>query len=133
ATAYARYDGNGYNTFNYWMKDGEIVSFDKTYEFFAYETCDLVAVYKKYEPTAAIKNSFRKALLKGIGGNQLMAEFIGFGAAKEKGIEIAGNRYSMSTDGSQFTLYNDIKNSSAKAYVIDASGNIYYSDSVDAQ
>ncbi|MBE6966269.1 MAG: hypothetical protein E7441_09595 [Ruminococcaceae bacterium] len=73
------------DVFNYWLRDGQIVGFGKTYSFYAYEDCELTAVYKEYEP---INKTLRKIILDTMEDGRLMAEFIGFGDAAEKGIMI---------------------------------------------
>ncbi|MBQ8004216.1 MAG: hypothetical protein IJ299_03900 [Oscillospiraceae bacterium] len=130
-TATARFDKSGYNTFNYWInEDGEIVGLGKSYTFNAWEDCTITAVYKEYSPTAAA-DSFKKVLLSTIEGNTLMAEFIGFNNAAEKGVMIGTKMFSMTGDGNQFTINND-ENAAAKAYVIDDDGKVYYSEEIPA-
>lgn len=131
-TAPSRFGGTGYNVFNYWEKDGKIVSFGKSYTFSVWENCEVTAVYKAYAPVATI---LRKIIIDNIGNNDVMAEFIGFGDVAEKGIvfgtgaTLAENegKATMTTDSTQFTVNNDIKGTpAARGYVIDKEGNVYY-------
>lgn len=117
--------------FRFWKKkaaDGavEIVSFDRTYTFYAFESCELTAVYSKYAQDA-LTDTFRKIILTNLGETQYMAEFIGFGDAVEKGISIGGQRISMTTDKTQFTLDTQTTEG-VKGYAIDGNGNVYYAD-----
>ncbi|MBQ7054278.1 MAG: hypothetical protein IJN97_03570, partial [Oscillospiraceae bacterium] len=113
---------SGSDVFNYWLRDGQIVGFGKTYSFYAYEDCELTAVYKEYEP---INKTLRKIILDTMEDGRLMAEFIGFGDAAEKGIMIGSKKIAMTTASSQFALYND-ENGDVVGYAVDKSGNIYY-------
>lgn len=112
---------SGSNVFNYWLRDGQIVSFGKTYSFYAYEDCVLTSVYKEYEP---INKTLRKIILDTMQDGRLMAEFIGFGDAAEKGIMIGSKKIAMTTASSQFALYND-EEGTVVGYVVDKEGNIY--------
>ncbi|MBQ2742358.1 MAG: hypothetical protein IJF32_06085, partial [Oscillospiraceae bacterium] len=113
---------SGSDVFNYWLRDGQIVGFGNTYNFYAYEDCELTAVYKEYEP---INKTLRKIILDTMEDGRLMAEFIGFGDAAEKGIMIGSKKIAMTTASSQFALYND-ENGDVVGYAVDKSGNIYY-------
>ena len=118
ATATLRENGgSGYNLFNYWEKDGEIVSFDKEYTFRAVKNCTVKAVYKEYQP---ISSGVRKILLNTVttgNENAVVAEFIGCESAIEKGfvfkseatpaIETADYKVSMQTDGDYFSIIDD--------------------------
>ena len=113
---------SGSDVFNYWLRDNEIVGFGKTYSFYAYEDCVLTSVYKEYEP---VSKTLRKIILDTMADGRLMAEFIGFGDAAEKGIMIGSKKIAMTTASSQFALYND-ENGDVVGYAVDKSGNIYY-------
>lgn len=131
-TAPSRFGGSGYNVFNYWEKEGKIVSFNKSYTFNVWETCDVTAVYKPYAPVAT---TLKKIIIDDMGGNNLMAEFIGFGDVAEKGIVFGTNatltdnegKATMTSNKTQFTVNNDIDGTpAARGYVIDKAGNVYY-------
>lgn len=131
-TAPSRFGGSGYNVFNYWEKDGKTVSFNKSYTFNVWETCDVTAVYKAYAPVAT---TLKKIIIDNMGGNNLMAEFIGFGDVAEKGIVFGTNatltdnegKATMTSNKTQFTVNNDIDGTpAARGYVIDKAGNVYY-------
>lgn len=132
-TAPSRFGGTGYNVFNYWEKDGEIVSFNKSYTFNVWKTCNVTAVYKAYAPVAT---TLRKIIIDdNMGNNDVMAEFIGFGDVAEKGIvfgtdatlEKNEGKATMTSNKTQFTVNNDIDGTpAARGYVIDNSGNVYY-------
>ncbi len=129
-TVECKIDEGKKDTFSYWTKtiDGgksEVVSLSETYKFFASENCTVKAVYDgkvKIEPAKEI----RKILLNKITvGNRVavMAEFIGFEDALEKGMLVeeylsaaAEEKISMQTDGNQFIITNDKKLSSTKDY-----------------
>ncbi len=113
---------SGSDVFNYWLRDGQIVGFGKTYSFYAYEDCELTSVYKEYEP---INKTLRKIILDTMDDGWLMAEFIGFGDAAEKGIMIGSKKIAMTSASSQFALYND-ETGDVVGYAVDKDGNIYY-------
>ncbi|MBQ4545467.1 MAG: hypothetical protein II996_07870 [Oscillospiraceae bacterium] len=104
---------NDTQLFNYWTRNGEVVSFDKTYSFFLAEDSTLVPVYADHKPT--VSGAVRKIILSS-DGNNLMAEFLGLDNAIEKGILVggtdltsgSGTKVSMTTGSSQFTVENDI-------------------------
>lgn len=125
-----------YEAFNYWEKkdkagNTEIVSFDRTYSFYAYEDCTLTAVYKVFEP---ISKSLRKIILTNAGTNNIMAEFIGLSDAVEKGIIFGGTSISdagivksaMTTGGSQYVVENDKSYTSYTGYAILTDGSVIY-------
>jgi len=132
-TAPSRFGGSGYNVFNYWEKDGKIVSFNKSYTFNVWENCEVTAVYKAYAPVAT---TLKKIIIDDMGGNNIMAEFIGFGDVAEKGIVFGENatlttnkgKATMTSDKTQFTVNNDIGTPAARGYVIDKLGNVYYGE-----
>ncbi|MBE6911182.1 MAG: hypothetical protein E7473_01545 [Ruminococcaceae bacterium] len=114
--------------FCYWEKNGEIVSFDKNYSFYAAEACTVNAVYGNYAPE---KTTLRKVLFSAIEG-RVHAEFIGLSDAVEKGIIYgsslidATHRLTMKTSGNQFTFVDDV-NKDYVAYAILPDGKIVYS------
>ncbi len=126
--------------FNYWKKGEEIVSFDKTYEFCAWEDATLTAVYSDYVPVA---DSVRKIILGSVTNGvkkTFVAEFIGFDSADvlERGIAFATsgseasfasiNRVIMnSKELNHLSAIDDIDASDVVGYVIDKEGNVYYS------
>ena len=92
------------------MRDGKVVSFDREYTFKAWENTTLTAVYKEFKPN--LTKEFRKIILDSfvIDGENgaLMAEFIGFSDAVEKGIMFGEtSRSAMTTDDTQYTIVND--------------------------
>lgn len=116
---------DGYNVFNYWEKDGEIVSFDREYTFYAFEDCTVNAVYNEYEP---IEKTLGKIILTKIGeSSSYMAEFIGFDDAVEKGIAVGDNKIAMTSAKTQFTI-NAEDATVVKGYVIDKDGKVYYGE-----
>lgn len=130
-SATEREGGNGSKVFVYWTKNGEIVSFDKTYEFLATENCNLKAVYEDYKPT--ITETLRRIV---ISGN--FAEFIGFGNASEMGIlfnenggetsfATATHKITLTGDGNQLRFENDLgEDSTITGYAI-VDGKVIYS------
>lgn len=120
-----------YDAFNYWKKDDEIVSFDRSYSFYAYEDCDLTAVYKAYEP---ISKALRKIILTKTDNNNIMAEFIGLSDAVEKGIIFGGSTLSdsgiiksaMTTGSSQYVVENDKNYTAYIGYAILSNGSVIY-------
>ncbi|MBE6911366.1 MAG: hypothetical protein E7473_02475, partial [Ruminococcaceae bacterium] len=73
--------------FMYWTKNDEIVSTESTYTFSAWETATVTAVYGDSAPT--LGKTMRKILLGTLPAGEdtaVMAEFIGFSDAVEKGI-----------------------------------------------
>ncbi len=131
-TAPAREGGSGHNYFNYWKKGNDIVSFDKTYSFYAWEDCTLTAVYEKYVPIA---DTARKILVgtRTVGSDTVaVAEFIGVESAVEKGIlfgtsiDIVSHKVSMKTDGNTFSVIDDV-DGDAIGYAILSDGNVIYS------
>ncbi len=97
--------------FMYWTKNDEIVSTESTYTFFAWEKATVTAVYGDSAPT--LGKTMRKIVLDALVSGDytaVMAEFIGFSDAVEKGIIFGGKKIPMLTDKSQFTLTNDTEN-----------------------
>ena len=141
ASAPSRKTAGSTEVFNYWTKTvgskTEIVSFKKDYTFSALETCTLTAVYSDYVPVA---EKVRKVLLSSvmIGGEEtVVAEFIGFEDAVERGIAFgtgdAAPSYASlkrsvmnSKDLNQLAVIND-EGYSYKAYVITEDGEVHYS------
>ena len=97
--------------FMYWTKNDEIVSTESTYTFSAWEKATVTAVYGDKAPT--LGKTMRKIVLDTLPAGEytaVMAEFIGFSDAVEKGIIFGGKKIPMLTDKSQFTLTNDTEN-----------------------
>jgi hypothetical protein len=113
--------------FKCWKKDGVIVSTDETYEFFAWKDATVEAVYVTEGFT--FSGIARKILIDTFatgGKSSVMAEFIGFEDAVEKGIMLGTKRFAMTTDASQFTLVNDIDATEVTGYAIFKDGTIVY-------
>ncbi|MBQ2741337.1 MAG: Ig-like domain-containing protein, partial [Oscillospiraceae bacterium] len=98
------------DNFKCWTKTGingkpEIVSVEKVYEFQAWETCTVTALYQddftyKGNTMKIIIDTFTAGSEKAV-----MAEFIGFGdKAVEKGIIWNNTKIAMTKPGTQFTL-----------------------------
>lgn len=119
---------SGSDEFNYWTRNGVIVSFNRTYSFYAYEDCTLEAVYKEFVPAT---NELRKIIIsnaKNVGGDvAYTAEFIGFGSeVVERGILFGSGtptvdsctaKAVMKTDATQFSAHYDA-GFAARAYAI---------------
>ena len=127
----------GTTIFNYWKKGNEIVSFDREYSFCAWGVCTLEAVYSDYVPLA---DSVRKIILGTIvNGDEttVVAEFIGFDDAVERGIAfgITGSPASYQSINRVVMNRKDLNHLSAiddigagyVGYAIDKDGNVYYS------
>ncbi len=120
---------NGQKFFG-WTKQGEddenpvLVSADTSYTFYAWEDCEVTAVYKNEEPVFAGEK--RKILLDTItlgSDTAIMAEFIGFGDAVERGIILGTKSYAMTKKAAtQFTIVNDEKAANISGYAILADG-----------
>ena len=118
--------------FNYWQKEGEIVSFDLSYSFKPYKDTTVTAVYNDNLPVA---DTIRKIIIgtRSVGSETAaVAEFIGISDAVEKGIlfgtnlDDATHKISMKTDGNTFSVINDVA-ASAIGYAILSNGNAIYS------
>lgn len=123
--------------FNYWTKDGEIVSFDREYTFCAWEACVVRAVYSDYVPAS---DTVRKILIGSVKKDNettVVAEFIGFENAVERGIAfgITGapasvdsiNRVVMNRkDANHIAAIDDIGEGYV-GYAIMKDGKVYYS------
>ena len=97
--------------FSYWEKtingESQIVSIDKTYTFNAWESCTVEAVCNG---TFDLGRAARKILLGTFTvGEQtaVMAEFVGFENAFEKGLAVDGKEITMQSEKNQFTITND--------------------------
>jgi len=97
--------------FSYWTKTvgdtTEIVSTKSTYTFNAYEACTVTAVC---EGAVNLGKTMRKIILSTFAAGEetaVMAEFVGFEDALEKGIMFGNQKISMNTDKSQFTVVDD--------------------------
>ncbi|MBQ7119062.1 MAG: Ig-like domain-containing protein [Oscillospiraceae bacterium] len=115
--------------FMYWQKNGEIVSFDDTYSFFAWEDCRVEAVYGENKPSFDVGKAIRKIILDRFrAGDEMaiMAEFIGFDDAVEKGIMYGNQKIPMTSRNSQFTVLDDTTvANTAYAYAIIPFGDSY--------
>ena len=101
--------------FSYWTKTvngkTEIVSTKSAYTFNAYEACTVTAVC---EGTVDLGKTMRKIILSTFAAGEetaIMAEFIGFDGALEKGIMFGNQKIAMNTDKTQFTVINDAEGS----------------------
>ncbi len=105
--------------FMYWTKNGDIVSTANSYSFCAWENATVEAVFGDAAPT--LGKTMRKIILDGFAaGNEsaIMAEFIGFDDALEKGIMFGNKRVAMTGDAMQFAVIDDIENADAVGYAI---------------
>ncbi|MBR2180317.1 MAG: hypothetical protein IJ949_00340, partial [Oscillospiraceae bacterium] len=124
-------------TFIGWFKTvngkEELVGTDMTYSFYAWENCTVTArhlgaVNEFVKPSDMIA---RRILLGtfdiGNGEQAIMAEFIGFDNAVERGITIGTKDYAMTQkDASQFTIINDVDTGATiSGYAILAGGIKY--------
>lgn len=123
--------------FNYWTKNGEIVSFDREYTFCAWGNCEVRAVYSDYAPAS---DTVRKILIGSVTKDSettVVAEFIGFEDAVERGIAfgITGapasvdsiNRAVMNRkDANHIAAIDDIGEGYV-GYAITKDGKVYYS------
>ncbi|MBQ6846234.1 MAG: Ig-like domain-containing protein [Oscillospiraceae bacterium] len=113
--------------FKAWKKDGVIVSTAETYSFYAWEDCTVEAVYVTEDFT--FTGIARKILIDTFAAGDetaVMAEFIGFEGAVEKGIMLGNKRYAMTTGATQFTIVNDEDANEIKGYAIFKDGTIVY-------
>lgn len=106
----------------------EIVSVDESYEFKAWESCTVTAVYDEYNYEG---NTMKIVIDIFTAGNEtgVMAEFIGLSDAVEKGIMFTDSnsettKISMTTADNQFTVIAD-KPGTYVGYAILKSGNAY--------
>ncbi|MBE6911019.1 MAG: hypothetical protein E7473_00665 [Ruminococcaceae bacterium] len=113
--------------FKAWKKNGVIVSTAETYEFYAWKDCDVSAVYStdNYLFTGKVLKILVDTFSAG-DKTAVMAEFIGFEGAVEKGIMLGNKRYAMTTGASQFTIVNDVEETEIKGYAIFKDGTIVY-------
>ncbi len=127
-------DASGANIFAYWEKDGEVVSFDRSYTFKAWKNTTVNAVYKEYPVTAS---TIRKIILNTftVGGEAaVMAEYILPGVTVvEKGIVFGDSldenvtaRAAMSGNGNYFSMIDDIS-ADPIGYAILSDGSVIYS------
>ncbi len=111
--------------FMYWVKDNEIVSVSPTYSFSAWKKSTVEAVYG--DEDLSFSKSMRKIVLGTFASgdyNAVMAEFIGFSDALEKGIMFGNRKIPMKSNKTQFTLTNDLEDvSEIKGYAIVKVGN----------
>lgn len=113
------------NIFYGWTKtvnggDAQLVSADPIYTFHAWENCTVTPVYKK--TTGIIFDGAKQKILLGtfdLGGEQaVMAEYIGFEDADEKGIILGTQEIAMTSDNNQFTVVNNDEATSISGYAI---------------
>ena len=93
----------------YWTKDGEVVSTSESYIFNAWKACSVEAVFGDAAPT--LGKAMRKIILDSFyAGSEsaVMAEFIGFSDALEKGIMFGNKKVAMTTDKTQFSVIDDV-------------------------
>ncbi|MBE6911325.1 MAG: hypothetical protein E7473_02270 [Ruminococcaceae bacterium] len=130
-SATEREGGNGSKVFCYWTKNGETVSFGKSYTFRATESSNLVAVYEDYKPS--VTQELRRII---VSGN--FAEFIGLDNASEKGILFnenggdatfanATHKIAMTGDGNELKFENDLGNNSTMTGYAIVDGKVIYS------
>ncbi len=104
----------------------EIVSTDKVYEFRAWETCTVEAIY---QDDYTYKGNTMKIILDVFDvGNEkaVMAEFIGFGnSAVEKGIIWNGTKIAMTKPGTQFTLTGNVGDTFEGYAIVDNDNETY--------
>ncbi|MBQ2743967.1 MAG: InlB B-repeat-containing protein, partial [Oscillospiraceae bacterium] len=122
----------GIKRFNYWEKDGEIVSFDLSYSFKPYKDTTVTAVYND----SSVADTIVRKIIVGTRpvGNKTaaVAEFIGISDAVEKGIlfgtnlDNATHKISMKTEGDTFSVIDDV-DGDAIGYAILSNGNAIYS------
>ncbi|MBQ7054834.1 MAG: hypothetical protein IJN97_06395, partial [Oscillospiraceae bacterium] len=133
-TAPLRKGNSGIELFNYWEKDGEIVSFDESYSFRVYKDTTVTAVYKEYQP---LTESVRKIILgeRLVGGETaVIAEFINVTGAVEKGIMFGGtslddatHKVAMKGTDNFFSVIHNVSGA-AKGYAILSDGSVIYSE-----
>ncbi len=113
--------------FKAWKKDGVIVSTADTYSFYAWKDSNVEAVYvtEEFNFTGIARKILIDTFTAGT-KNALMAEFIGFEDAVEKGIMLGEKRFAMTTNAGQFTLVNDIDETEVTGYAIFKDGTIVY-------
>ncbi len=112
--------------FMYWTKtvggttEAEVVSMEEDYSFYAWEDCEVTAVYGTAKH--ALAKDVRKIIISSVvAGNEnaIMAEFIGFEDALEKGVMIGDQKIAMTTKDNQFTVVTD-DDVTGYAIVVDA-------------
>ena len=117
-------DADG-NIFYGWTKtvnggEAQLVSAEPTYTFRAWEACTVTPVYKK--TTAILFDGAKRKILLGtftLGGEEaVMAEYIGFDGASEKGIILGAQEIAMTSDNNQFTVVNTEKAADISGYAI---------------
>ena len=102
---------NSKENFKCWIKSDingkpEIASAEKSYSFNAWETCTVTAIYGEHIYTGAKMKILIDTLSVG-SETAVMAEFIGFDKAVEKGIMYNGTKIAMTKPGNQFTIMAD--------------------------
>ncbi|MBQ4316373.1 MAG: hypothetical protein IJC42_03640, partial [Oscillospiraceae bacterium] len=85
----------------------EIISLDADYSFSAYTDCTIAAVCNGAVTLTTPRKISLSTFSVGDKLTAVMAEFIGFDDAKEKGIMFGGKKIAMTTDKAQFTVTND--------------------------
>ena len=86
--------------------DAEIISIDENYSFAAYTDCTIEAVCEGPVEIASPKKIALSTFSVGDRLTAIMAEFIGFENAKEKGIMFGSKKIAMISNKAQFTITN---------------------------
>ncbi|MBQ2743031.1 MAG: hypothetical protein IJF32_09520 [Oscillospiraceae bacterium] len=102
----------GMDNFSYFTRqigenEPEIISLDADYSFSAYTDCTIAAVCNGAVTLTTPRKISLSTFSVGDKLTAVMAEFIGFDDAKEKGIMFGGKKIAMTTDKAQFTVTND--------------------------
>lgn len=129
-TASAEKDGQhflGWTKLRDGETEAELVSADLDYTFYAWEKCTVEAVYVDDKP---VFTGYKRKILVDTfsleGETAVMAEFIGFDDAVERGITLGSKDYTMtSKTASQFTIINDVNAAEISGYAILANGVKY--------
>ena len=122
--------------FKWWTKtnaegETEIVSIASTYSFYAWENCEVTAVYGS--AATGYVGSALKILIDTFGENSVMAEFIGFENVNviEKGIMLGDKKFAMATDKTQFVIENDEDAETISGYAIVDNGDQTFTEILD--
>ncbi len=118
--------------FNYWTdSNGEILSFEPTYNFVVANDCAFVAVYKEFLPNMT---EIKKILVMQ-NGDYTITRFIGIDNVLEKGVLIGENadflnyalKMPMTTESELFSIQNET-GLPVRGYALLENGKIIYSD-----
>lgn len=134
-------ESDGTRTFLGWKKTvngvSTLVSVANPYTFYAWEDCTIEPLYRTIQGSGATLDDVtpsgmvaRKILLGtfdiGNGNKAVMAEFIGFDDAVERGITLGAKDYSMTQKGAtQFVIENNVGATAISGYAILANGTKY--------